>query len=319
MGHHYTGPKDKTNPLMYVPIALLGAGLVAWVFASGFMRGQIAGAKPTATVVRKSAKPKVNVKELAEATPELVNKGKALYGINCVSCHGAEGYGDGDKGTSLNPKPRNFHSEAAWKNGPEVGHMWKTLEEGVPGSSMSSYQLMPEDERIAIIHYIRETWVPNPPEVTADDIAVLPGGSEEVAADGSAGPTGNGPDKDKIMAALNSRIRPFPEPVEYHPPAEWADLPGAVLYGANCASCHGEAGGGVETYRVMGSAPYVRISTRSLTAAKGAWLQDEDAFADLLVRSEPGAQTHGFATLTNQQLNDLHEYVAKLASQGRPH
>jgi len=34
--------------------------------------------------------------------------GKAIYDVNCLSCHGATGKGDGPVGAALNPKPRDF-------------------------------------------------------------------------------------------------------------------------------------------------------------------------------------------------------------------
>jgi len=34
--------------------------------------------------------------------------GKALFDVNCMSCHGATGKGDGPVGAALNPKPRDL-------------------------------------------------------------------------------------------------------------------------------------------------------------------------------------------------------------------
>lgn len=43
-----------------------------------------------------------------------VAAGKALYDVNCMSCHGPKGKGDGPVGAALNPKPRDF-SEGDFK------------------------------------------------------------------------------------------------------------------------------------------------------------------------------------------------------------
>ena len=45
-----------------------------------------------------------------------VNKGAALYMVNCATCHGPYGDGRGPRAYFINPKPRNFtHSEAQAK------------------------------------------------------------------------------------------------------------------------------------------------------------------------------------------------------------
>ena len=43
-----------------------------------------------------------------------VEAGKKAYELNCASCHGMTGMGDGPVAAALNPKPRNF-SGAEWK------------------------------------------------------------------------------------------------------------------------------------------------------------------------------------------------------------
>ena len=44
----------------------------------------------------------------AEGDAAAVAAGKALYDVNCLSCHGATGKGDGVVGAALNPAPRDF-------------------------------------------------------------------------------------------------------------------------------------------------------------------------------------------------------------------
>jgi hypothetical protein len=72
----------------------------------------------------------------------------------------------------LNPKPRNFHSLAGWKNGSKVSQMYKTLEEGIPGGGMASYNYMPPEDRFALIHYTR-TLANNQPQDSPDELKQL--------------------------------------------------------------------------------------------------------------------------------------------------
>jgi len=116
--------------------------------------------------------PGVKIIEVANSTPELIAKGKELFTTNCVSCHGAGGKGDGVAGAALNPKPRNLTSVDGWKNGRKLSEMWKTLEEGVPGGGMVSYNFMPILDRFALIHYIHSLMAEFPAN-TPDELAQL--------------------------------------------------------------------------------------------------------------------------------------------------
>ncbi len=89
-----------------------------------------------------------------EPTPELVAHGKAIYAQQCVSCHGAEGLGNGPAAGALNPKPRNFTADAGWKNGRKPSGIFKTLREGIPGGGMASFATIPAEDRWALSHYV---------------------------------------------------------------------------------------------------------------------------------------------------------------------
>ncbi|MBI1751795.1 MAG: c-type cytochrome [Acidobacteria bacterium] len=85
----------------------------------------------------------------------LMTRGKALYAQNCATCHGPEGKGDGAAGKGLNPKPRNFTENAAWKNGTHLESIYKTLDEGIKGSSMVSYNYLSKRDRMALAHVVQ--------------------------------------------------------------------------------------------------------------------------------------------------------------------
>lgn len=102
---------------------------------------------PVAQTKAKFSKPWVR-------TPELVAHGKELFATQCVSCHGAEGKGNGPAAAALVPPPRNFTVAEGWKNGRKPSHVFKTLKEGVPGSSMASYGTLPSDDLWGLVHYV---------------------------------------------------------------------------------------------------------------------------------------------------------------------
>jgi high-affinity iron transporter len=85
----------------------------------------------------------------------LIERGKATYGIFCVSCHGERGAGDGSVAPTLNPRPRNFATER-FKQGEKVGQIFETLGKGVPGSAMVKFTNLSEEERWALAWYVLE-------------------------------------------------------------------------------------------------------------------------------------------------------------------
>jgi mono/diheme cytochrome c family protein len=85
----------------------------------------------------------------------LMSRGKTVFAQTCATCHGSEGKGDGPGGAGLNPKPRNFTEKAAWKNGTRLEDIYKTLDEGIKGSSMVSYNYLSKRDRMALAHVVQ--------------------------------------------------------------------------------------------------------------------------------------------------------------------
>lgn len=99
--------------------------------------------------------PPIDPRTVMTPNPALMARGKALFAQNCATCHGAEGLGDGAAGKGLNPKPRNFAEKAAWKNGTRVEDIYKTLDEGIKGSSMVAYNYLSKKDRMALVHAVQ--------------------------------------------------------------------------------------------------------------------------------------------------------------------
>ncbi|MGD9730014.1 MAG: cytochrome c [Nitrospiraceae bacterium] len=65
-------------------------------------------------------------------------KGKPIFESKCVSCHGAEGKGDGPIGKALKPPAGDFTSAEAKKKSSE--ELQKIIENGVPKTSMVAWK-----------------------------------------------------------------------------------------------------------------------------------------------------------------------------------
>lgn len=90
-----------------------------------------------------------------KATPELIARGRGLYAVWCVACHGETGAGDGPTAHTLDPRPRNFRTQT-FKQGARPGQIFTTLTKGVSGTAMVSYKNLADEERWALAFYVAE-------------------------------------------------------------------------------------------------------------------------------------------------------------------
>jgi mono/diheme cytochrome c family protein len=87
--------------------------------------------------------------------------GRTVYERDCIGCHGPKGDGQGPGAKFLSPKPRDFTKGlfkfAAVPAGelPHDQDLLRTLRNGLHGTSMPSWALMPEDEAIAVVQYVK--------------------------------------------------------------------------------------------------------------------------------------------------------------------
>lgn len=99
--------------------------------------------------------PPIDPRTVMTPNPALMARGQALYAQSCATCHGADGKGDGPGGAGITPKPRNFAVKGAWKNGTRLEDIYKTLDEGIKGSSMASYSYLSKKDRMALAHVVQ--------------------------------------------------------------------------------------------------------------------------------------------------------------------
>jgi mono/diheme cytochrome c family protein len=85
------------------------------------------------------------------AGAKAVADGKKSAQVNCVSCHGAGGKGDGAAAAALNPKPADWTSKKV-QDETDGELFWKISNGRGP---MPPWKHLPESERWALIHFIR--------------------------------------------------------------------------------------------------------------------------------------------------------------------
>ena len=117
--------------------------------------------------------PPIDIMKMSKPTDELIAKGKTIFTNVCSTCHGTEGNGKGPGAAGLNPPPRNFTQNNSWVNGRTISDMYTTLMEGIPNSGMVAYENLTPEEKLDVIHYIRSTFMKDPPVDSESDLETL--------------------------------------------------------------------------------------------------------------------------------------------------
>ena len=104
---------------------------------------------------------------LALGAPALVaaqagdaNAAKALYELKCMGCHGQKGDGKGPAAELLSPPPRDFTSgiykiRTTAGKAPSDQDLFRVITDGMPGTSMPSWAVLPEKERWNLVAYVK--------------------------------------------------------------------------------------------------------------------------------------------------------------------
>ncbi len=100
--------------------------------------------EPAAAAPAPKADPTPSEPVAAAADPAA--EAKSIFEARCVTCHGANGKGDGAASASLNPKPRDY-SSAEWQASVTDEHIAKIIIGGGPAVGLSA--LMPPNPDLA--------------------------------------------------------------------------------------------------------------------------------------------------------------------------
>jgi mono/diheme cytochrome c family protein len=112
---------------------------------------------------------------------ELITRGAVVYRNHCAGCHGAKGDGNGPGAYGLNPRPRDFTTGIFKFRSTPQGmlptdeDLVRTIQQGIPGTSMPAYDLMPARDVLAVAQYLKvfsERW--QDPESHAPPLAIPP-------------------------------------------------------------------------------------------------------------------------------------------------
>lgn len=96
-----------------------------------------------------------------EVPPEVLDRGARVYGLYCVSCHGADGSGRAAASRSSGSPPRDFR-EAAFQyvSGPEGSlptdaDLEATIRHGRPSTGMPAWDGLPAEDLHAVIQFLK--------------------------------------------------------------------------------------------------------------------------------------------------------------------
>ena len=101
---------------------------------------------------------------LAAGTPVFAqgdaNAGKAVYEHKCLLCHGDKGDGKGPGAEHLLPRPRDFtrglYKIRTTANKPPTDQdLFKIITDGMPGTSMPPWAVLPEKDRWNLVAYLK--------------------------------------------------------------------------------------------------------------------------------------------------------------------
>ncbi|MCA9103695.1 MAG: c-type cytochrome [Planctomycetales bacterium] len=102
-----------------------------------------------------------NVKMLGASVDEgHLERGRQVYMARCVQCHGVTGDGNGEAAPYLHPRPRDYRRGAFkfkstnYDAKPLREDLISTVRRGIVGTSMPTFDLLPESDIEAVVDYV---------------------------------------------------------------------------------------------------------------------------------------------------------------------
>ncbi len=201
-----------------------------------------------------------------------------LYRLHCAHCHGVTGDGNGPTAPFLNPYPRDYRpGKFKFKSTfgsakPTRDDLKRILKNGIPGTAMPSFVLLPDNELDALVEYVRYLAIRGETELrlisyAADEDSLPEGGIAEIAGgfplEMEEGIPSEEPEYENTVASIvyswDSAVTQVVQPVTPYVPIitqssdsnskevqESIDRGRELFYSAatKCATCHGDSAQG---------------------------------------------------------------------------
>jgi mono/diheme cytochrome c family protein len=119
---------------------------------------------------------------------ETLALGSSLYRHQCLHCHGLTGDGRGPTAPWVNPHPRDYRlgrfkytssSQEEGKRKPRREDLVRTVREGIEGSSMPSFRLLPDNDLEALASYVIHLSLRGRAEYDVMKVALSPEGLDQ--------------------------------------------------------------------------------------------------------------------------------------------
>ncbi len=239
------------------------------------------------------------------AEGEANDHGAQLYNRLCASCHGETGDGAGPSARFLYPKPRNFRQEqfrmvSTTNLVPSEADLLRTLDRGMPGSSMFSFGHLRLDDRKALVAHVRQL--------------VRKGLEDRFKQE--AAEFGEEPDLEAMAEIVQERTQPGPalELPTTWPAEDAASIArGRELYvKASCAACHGEKGRG-DGIQVQKDEMGMPIRPRDYTQGVFKGGRDREALYARIALGVPGTPMPSTPALKPEEIADLVHFIQSLS------
>lgn len=171
-------------------------------------------------------------------------RGQAVYQKRCAQCHGVSGDGNGPSAKYMYPRPRDYRkgifkfTSTPYGSRPLREDLLRTVRQGIRGTSMPGFNLLPDQEQQAVVDYVLTLTRRGELELQIIDMADA---DEAVNSDEVS--------SELIPAVLNrwteaEASEVFPASPQPRMTSEHVERGRLMFLSKGCSKCHGEDGRG---------------------------------------------------------------------------